>query len=51
MIEVPKWICYTIGIIFCVVVGLFTWCSLVISSREDNYINDHIENKGADNED
>lgn len=37
MIEVPSWICYTIAIIFCLIMMLFIYCCCVVSSRCDKY--------------
>lgn len=40
MIEVPEWICYLIGGLACIILSLFVYCSLVISSRCSRYEED-----------
>lgn len=37
MIVVPEWLCYLIGGLICIVLSVFTYCSLLISSRCSRY--------------
>ena len=38
MIEVPQWICNIIGIVIIIVLAIFNYCCLVISSECDKRI-------------
>ena len=51
MIEVPQWICNIIGIVIIIILVIFNYCCLVISSRCDKRIeNERIEREIKKNE-
>ena len=37
MIEASVLICYVLGVVLCIALGLFIYCSLVISSEYEKY--------------